>query len=338
MSNKLIKQKDTNVQDKDVEKQKLSKKTILIRIFETFAVILFVIAMAIGYGYYINNHHGYKTSDEVISKYINTMDNQYVALAKLCFDDKSQTYESSVNDIISNTQLQNMDIQHTIVYNEIDIQSTDIESIDELKTITGNDKIKSAKANTVKIPMQQTVNNEVITLLYYYNFITYCDDTNKWFVHSLNFITFEEELSADTTIVYIGSNETGYIPLPDNWIETDITETSEYVKKEITYSSKLNETISLIAMSNDVSVAGISKLSCDSLTSQNFTYEIDENSRIDNYKCTFITGLSETGEIADMIWIFATPLEDNYIHYIEVSCLTQNSELYIDYVSSFKLH
>lgn len=333
--NNIIKTSNENVKHDISNKQKLTPKVIISRSLQVILVISIFATIAIGYGYYRNTHHGYSTSQKTIKEYVNAWGNNYPALIQLCFDSNSDIYKDTVMQAVEERQL--MDESISIEYKDIQIIEKDFDDIDKLVSESGNTDITAAKTSLVEIPITQIISDEdSITTVYYYEFITYIDTNGKWLIHNFKLLTRSTQDSTET-FMEIGDKDTGFISIPSNWTKVTTQQKSDYISKDITYMSPNNETISLLAMSSEIQPTDMVKLACESLTSQDMAYTVDENVTLNNNKCTLITGVSSNGMTTSILWIFSSPLIDNYTHYIELSCLTTNSEQYIDYISSYIL-
>ena len=330
--NKNGKKKKNPFSKKDKTKD---KKTTLLKLSQVILVLLSFVGICLGYGYYKNTNHGYKTSEKTIKSYINAWDGGYPALIKLCFDDKSVIYNETVSQIVNERKKITNKVK--IDYDNIQITENTFNNIDKLVSESGNTNITIAKTNLVEIPIiESDENNEEITTIYSYEFITYADTRAKWMIHNFRLLTTNIK-DESTTLIEIGNQITGYIPIPSTWQQSISQEKSEYIIEDITYKSKNNETISLLAVKNEITRNDMIKIACDSLNEKNIPYTIDENATLGENKCTLITGVTIDGTTTNMLWIFSTPIIDNYTHYIELSCLTTNSKQYIDYISNYIL-
>lgn len=290
-------------------------------IFETILVIAIIICVLISIGYYMSINHGYNSSDKVINQYVFAIDHNDNALIKLCFDTKSKSYTNDIKTAVDTRT--NITQDYTIDYDNISIESSEYNDLSNIKSVT------KAMSNIVTLPITQTWNGTQISVQYHYKFITYCTN-KKWFIYNTELVSYSDT----DALKSVGSDETGYITVPETWQESISSSQTDYIAKDITYTSQTDEMLSMMAINNKVTIADMQKIATKELKSKNYTYVIDTDAKIGNNKCVLISGLSEDKQLTDMIWLFAKPQSDKYTHYIEISCNTINTQDFIDYVMS----
>ena len=306
------------------------------------ALCLFAICI-MGLRIYRINNHGYNSSETVIKKYIDAYASQNMYDIEQCLNADSKSYQTLLEEINNNFTSSDTNPFNQLIIDEIIVSQTDISDDikNHVKTNIGLANMSDIQLNNVIIKTTQNINNIDYIYDYHYLFTTYCVN-NKWFIDSFNcdaikYVGRKDGLIIDDVI--IGSDELGYINVPGDWVDnTGNINQDDAIQKVSSISPDNNSMITMSILPTITTIEKIEGLIIQQFVEQNYTYTINTHESLGGIACRAIIGLDSTGETTQIIYLFANPLKDSYIHSIELICFADEATHYCNnYIKTYQL-
>ena len=336
-SSKPMKKQKSSAKQKKTKKPLSKPKKIILIILEILGIIFGFFILMIAFTKYKHANHGYKTSDEVITKFITSWGPNYTTDMITCFNQDSATYPEVIDDILN-------DNHEKVKINKDDIEiirqedQNKNEIIKAIKESTKLNNISDGEMVRVIVKTKRPINGIDYHIETTCEFITY-QYNNKWFIGSYRQV-YSRQLNKvtedDVGVTFIGDKLLGYIAVPDTWVDNSNNEPSDIILDEISSISPTEDAIiTLNTISSDVSKSQLIDIICQNMNDKEMQYFTDTQ-KIGEYDATRITGIKD--DTTNIIYVVSAPLIDNYIHTITLNCYTYDAEYYHDkYIQSFTL-
>ena len=139
---------------------------------------------------------------------------------------------------------------------------------------------------------------------------------------------------SEQELYVFGTENTGYMFIPSNWHATRNTPDASDIIEELTASSTHGVQVTMTAVSNTVDADDLVENLEASITDSGYEVTVDNNGTISNISCYIITAKKDA-EI-DIMYIFADPLQNPYLHTIELNASEDEIEDYMSCISSYQ--
>lgn len=323
-------------------------------LFYIIAFIL-IIAIILTICYFIGkqklDNQGYETSDLVVENYFNALTKHDSSAMRNCFSlySRNNEFDYKLNvtesDNFKNTEL---------IKDSISIESSAFDTTDIINNLR-NPYISNANVIYANFKTNETTDTLNCQQLYYYKLITYEFDS-KWYIYAAQKIkeiteSASQKKTSQTIDIFegseidltdtkkVGSKETGYICIGNDWTEqTTPDENNEKLNSIKSYVSPDSNAVITMATTNayaDLQTATefvIEKL----IEKSKGTLSREDMAKVDStfcskYTCTQIFYISSETNQHNMTWIF---LDGNIIRYISFDYLAPKTSC-ANYINTF---
>lgn len=304
----------------DISKRKNAKKIpkkydIPSKIAATIlAIILAILFMSLVIKL-VGSTHGYDNHEDATTAFLTSISEKDKSTARKCFYSFDSNYNKNIDDITSFIKKSTIEIYPD---SEKNITETIDADIDQL--ISENNSISNISDAKNTISYIYATDGDIEKYIIYQ--ITTIKIKNKWYVYAVDNSLYEIIDMPSSTIdtrSEFGTETLGYLNMLEDWSLSQSE--NDYVINTIDtmYLSNKDNTLTVSAINLLIPLDEFSLQITDNLLSEGNILINNSDSTIAGIPCKKITSYDSENNMYHYIWIYKQILQDEYIHYIELS-------------------